>query len=283
MSIVIEAKVFAKTSIPAQHPSVDVFVGDGYTLVGGGARIEYQEPGNLLQQSYPIQGASGNWTGWRVYGKDCWVASMAKITAYAIGIKVTKDGEPVALEQRVFKELGDKASVPSTEEGEGWTPVGGGAKCDQNIYENVLLSESSPQSDDAGLLSHWTAAKQYCPSPTSSGGPSGGGSLATFLIAIRAAGIKFQTKLHHVDSEVSSRPLEEVSAPSGTVVSGGVMIKEGQSCWTSSAKEDISFLTSSYPSFETPEAIKGWIAAAKDHNVSSPVAIRTSVIALSGE
>lgn len=278
MSILIETKVFSKTSIRAQHPTIEVFVDEGYTMTGGGAWIDYQEPGNLLQQSYPIQGSGGQWNGWRVYGKDCWVPSLAKITAYAIGIKVTKDGEPVEIEQTVVKELEGNAVLP-----DGWVGVGGGSKCDQNIYENVLLADSTPPNEGDAVTS-WGGAKQYCGSPNSTGGPTGGGSITNFLIAIRAQGIKFITKIYRDDSDVDSRPIVEVSGHGEVVVSGGALIKEAESsCWTGNNEEEKIMLTSSYPSVADDGKVTGWIATGKDHNVTSPGAIRASVVTLTAQ
>ncbi|MEP0919350.1 hypothetical protein NC981_21195 [Leptolyngbya sp. DQ-M1] len=79
-----EMKIFPKTSPAEQHPSVDVPVEPGYTLVGGGAQVNWTGHGNLLTASYP----SEDGTAWQVSSKDHINASPATITGYAIGVKV---------------------------------------------------------------------------------------------------------------------------------------------------------------------------------------------------
>lgn len=70
-----------KTSGSAPHPGTSVSLPDGYTLIGGGARVNWTGNGNLLTESYPT-----NNTTWKVASKDHYGDSPATITAYAIGI-----------------------------------------------------------------------------------------------------------------------------------------------------------------------------------------------------
>lgn len=70
------------TSTTQPHSSVSVFVPDDYTLIGGGARVNYIGVGNMLTESYPYDSRT-----WRVKSKDHLIADPATITAYAIGIK----------------------------------------------------------------------------------------------------------------------------------------------------------------------------------------------------
>lgn len=62
------------------HPTNYVSVPSGYSLIGGGARVNWTGAGNLLVYSYP----SSNF--WNVGSKDHNVASPATIEAWAIGI-----------------------------------------------------------------------------------------------------------------------------------------------------------------------------------------------------
>jgi hypothetical protein len=282
MAIKIESKVFWAKSSSAQHPSAEAIVDPEYTLTGGGAWVDYAEPGNLLFESYPTRSNGDVWTGWKAHAKDSWWASFATITTYAIGIKVTKDGQPVSLDHAVFKAIGRKATFPVGKSG--WCGTGGGVECQQNDFENVFISETAPPrdgSDEAGYndISSWFGTHQYCSSPTSIGKPTGGGSITTYLIAIRAEGIRFRTKLHYRNSEQAQHPSTEVSANGEVVVSGGAIdnfTEEGLS-------NSVNMLTASYPAFEDADHITGWKVAGKDQHFPSPSVIRACVVTLSAE
>lgn len=285
MPIVIESKVFFSTSPLAQHPFAEAFVDPGYTLCGGGAFLDYEEPGNLLFENHPIQLFNGNWTGWRAYGKDAWWASNSTITTYAIGLRVTRDGQPVTLEQAVFKAAGTSAVIPEPDIRSGWIGTGGGTMCEQNVFENLFISESAPPcslQDETGNvdLTSWFSGKQYCSSPTSEGKPTGGGEITTYLIAIRAAGIRFHTKIRYNNSELEAHPATEVSANGEVVVSGGAIDNFRP---PGLGGNSVNMLTASYPAFEDPTKITGWKAAGKDQHFPSPAVIRACVVTLSAE
>ncbi len=74
-------KVSKRTSSSQGHPNTFATVTNGYTLIGGGAKVNWRGYGNLLVHSYP------NGSSWYVKSKDHSVSSHATITAYAIGIK----------------------------------------------------------------------------------------------------------------------------------------------------------------------------------------------------
>lgn len=290
MGIEIESKVFFRKSLLDQHPTMEVFIEPGYTLTGGGAWIEYEEPGNLLIESYPLQIMGGVWSGWRAGGKDIWVSSKATITVYAIGIKVTKDGQVVPIEQTVFVSETAKAELPNPPDHEGWVAVGGGVKCEQNIFENLSFSESAPLREEDGSEAHqkitaWYGTKQFCFSPTSDRGPTGGGEIKTYLIAIRAAGIDFKTRIFSEKSEEVSRPESEVMAKAGVVVSGGAVDKQLDMSFTDFAGHTVNMLTASYPLYDpsVPDQIKGWKAAGKDHHFISPSKLRAYCVTLEAE
>ncbi len=291
MGIEIESKVFSRTSVLEQHPTMEVFIDAGYTLTGGGAWIHYEEPGNLLIESYPMQINGGIWSGWKAHGKDVWVSSKAKITVYAIGIKVIKDGEIVPIEQTVFTSETTKAELPDSPDNNGWVGVGGGVKCLQNIFENVALSETAPiretpeENEIYTKITSWYGTKQFCFSPTSDRGPIGGGSISTFLIAIRAAGISFKTRIFCAKSEETLRPEVEVLAQGGVVVSGGAVDKQIDMSFTDFAGQTINLLTASYPLYDNSnlDQIKGWKAAGKDHHFKSPSKVRVYCVTLEAE
>lgn len=291
MGIEIESKVFSRTSLLEQHPTIEVFIDSGYTLTGGGAWIEYEEPGNLLVETYPLQIRGGIWSGWRAQAKDIWVSSKAIITVYAIGIKVIKDGEVLPIEQTVFVSETAKAELPNTPDHDGWVAVGGGVKCEQNIFENIALSESAPLREEPeegeiySKISAWYGTKQFCYSPTSDRGPTGGGNIATYLIAIRADGVSFKTRILYAKSEEVVRPEAEVLVQDGVVVSGGAVDKQMDLSFTDLAGHAINMLTATYPLYESSalDQIKGWKAAGKDHHFKSPSKVRVYCVVLEAE
>lgn len=76
---------FTSATSTADHaPSINATLPAGYSLIGGGAKSNYQGNGQLLTASYPQ-----NLTTWTVSAKDHKYADVATITAYAIGIKTT--------------------------------------------------------------------------------------------------------------------------------------------------------------------------------------------------
>lgn len=77
-----EVKIFSKLSTLAQHPNATATVEPGYTLVGGGGNVFYQEPGNVLVRSQP----SGP-SGWLVASKDHLQPAPSRLMAYAIGVR----------------------------------------------------------------------------------------------------------------------------------------------------------------------------------------------------
>ncbi|MEW7277560.1 hypothetical protein ABW636_03090 [Aquimarina sp. 2201CG1-2-11] len=74
-------KLSKRTSSGQSHPNTFATVTNGYTLIGGGAKVNWSGAGNLLVHSYP----SGS--SWYVKSKDHLRGNPASITAYAIGIK----------------------------------------------------------------------------------------------------------------------------------------------------------------------------------------------------
>lgn len=82
------------TSIPNQHPAVEVRLPTGFVAVGGGARDEFQEPGNMLVSSAPSRDE-----GWRAAASEFRDRALGTLTAYAIGLADTvlqpSDGPPL--------------------------------------------------------------------------------------------------------------------------------------------------------------------------------------------
>jgi len=76
-------RLTSATSGVAAHPSATAsLTGTGYTLIGGGAKVNWSGAGNFLTDSHP----AGTDNAWYVESKDHITSAPASITAYAIGI-----------------------------------------------------------------------------------------------------------------------------------------------------------------------------------------------------
>jgi len=76
-------RIVSATSGVAAHPTLQVDLPSGFTVVGGGARVNYTGVGNMLYASYPTAGLGG-WVG---SAKDHCQSDPATITTWAIGLK----------------------------------------------------------------------------------------------------------------------------------------------------------------------------------------------------
>ena len=79
-----EVELSSNQSGEANQPASEIAVKDGYTLIGGGARVHSSpHTGNLLTASYPHP----NGKSWLCRAKDHLEADPGTITAYAMGLK----------------------------------------------------------------------------------------------------------------------------------------------------------------------------------------------------
>ena len=85
----LHIEMHALTSDFAQHPGVRIEVPMGYKVLGGGAIVNYKEPGSLLTGIYP-DGANA----WVATAKDHEEVSPASVTGYCIAGRM-KDGSLV--------------------------------------------------------------------------------------------------------------------------------------------------------------------------------------------
>jgi len=76
-------KIVSQTSNVVAHPTQQVNLPDGFSVVGGGARANYQGLGSMLFASNPTPGLDG-WVG---SAKDHLQSDPASITVWAIGLK----------------------------------------------------------------------------------------------------------------------------------------------------------------------------------------------------
>jgi len=76
--------VDATSPAPVNHPDATAMLPPGFVLVGGGARVNWDDreaPGSLLWASRPAAGQ-----GWYAAAKDHKYPSPATVTAFAIGV-----------------------------------------------------------------------------------------------------------------------------------------------------------------------------------------------------
>jgi len=78
-------KVVSTTSTQVAHPSMQINLPDGFTIVGGGARANWTGAGSLLFASYPTP----DLRGWVASSKDHDISDPSTITVWAIGLKDT--------------------------------------------------------------------------------------------------------------------------------------------------------------------------------------------------
>jgi hypothetical protein len=127
------------TSVQAGHPSQDISVQgqdwQGYTMIGGGAQVNWSGAGNLLTASYPRDGIT-----WSCAAKDHLAASSATITAYVIGLKCKVDGLKVL--QNIQKSSSSPEDHPtaSVSPSAGYVVVGGGARVNYSGAGNMLTA-----------------------------------------------------------------------------------------------------------------------------------------------
>lgn len=84
-------KVTSFESLPQSHPTASVAVADGFTLTGGGAKVRWNAAGNLLTAVFP-QGNS-----YKAFAKDHELIDPARITVYAVGLRVAQASKPMSI------------------------------------------------------------------------------------------------------------------------------------------------------------------------------------------
>jgi len=77
----LSVAIFTNTSPLDSHPKGTITVDNGYKVIGGGARVNWQGAGNMLTASYP-----SSETEWTALAKDHDAPSPATIDVYALGL-----------------------------------------------------------------------------------------------------------------------------------------------------------------------------------------------------
>ena len=238
----LTVQLFHSTSPLASHPEARVTAPPGYKIMGGGAHVEYEGPGNMLTASYP-DGPST----WVARSKDHEQASPARLEAWAVALYDPND----EWEVRVVSETSSPTSHPevSVTLPEGYTMTGGGAEAHWTAAGS-LLTASYPQSSRS-----WQArSKDHIrPDPA---------ALTVYVIGIRPRNgtSSPESLIFKSQSGRQSHPSATASIQSGYVLVGG----GAEVNWQGAG----NLLTASYP-----DGQGGWIAASKDHMVPDSAVI----------
>ncbi|MGE4526753.1 MAG: MAC/perforin domain-containing protein [Rhodospirillaceae bacterium] len=159
-----EVKVFEQVSAKGTHPEVSASVGPGYVMVGGGAFCDYEEPGNLLQASYPRDNAT-----WAASAVDRSPVlgqrghSDCVLHVYAIGLR-RKDGSDHGLTTHIFSATSDSVSHPKKElqpSDPDFTVIAGGARI-ATAAQNFLTA-SRPRADGGTWFASAADHMQFSP------------------------------------------------------------------------------------------------------------------------
>jgi len=238
----LTVQLFHATSPLAAHPEVRVTVPAGYKIIGGGAHVEYDGPGNMLTASYP-DGPSA----WVAKSKDHHQPSLARLEAWAVALFDPNDEWDV----RVVSERSSPTSHPTVSATlpEGYTITGGGAEAHWT-GDGSLLTASYPQSSRS-----WQARSKDHIKPDPA-------ALTVYVIGIRPrnGAPSPESVFFKAQSGRQSHPSATASVQSGYVLVGG----GAEVNWQGAG----NLLTASYP-----DGQGGWIAASKDHIVSDPAVI----------
>ena len=175
----------------AQYPLAQIGVPSGYQLTGGGSRTKTMGHGNFVWMSHPTYRSSSRSfalltnhhsvtaeeinnlyryrlgrpqriEGWIAISRDHGVVSVAKVTAFAIGIKPAEKFKNVMLHTRVFTKDSSTSTNPRSHirPDAGYTLVGGGG---MTTAAPTLLTASSPEyaTDGAGGLAWYVESQEH--------------------------------------------------------------------------------------------------------------------------
>lgn len=143
--------IFSSSSSADEHPIAQVSVPSTYTMVGGGARVDYGNgQGNILFASYPLDADT-----WVAKSKDHVYPSPAVVWAYAIGITVNA-GNPYSKFPDVHIFQGNPVSASAllnanVKMDSGYTLLSGGARINYQ-GPGMMLTESYPLNDYSGWI-----------------------------------------------------------------------------------------------------------------------------------
>jgi hypothetical protein len=257
----LNIRAYTATSAPGPHPEVTVECDRGFVVIGGGARVNADEPGNLLTMIMPVDKHK-----WRAKAKDHNRPSPgATLTASCIAAEVSPENVFVAEATNVGARgrVSAHATLPSE-----YALVGGGARTwwEHPPWPGSLLTASFGSSDT------WTAeAKDHVtPSPV---------VVTAFAIGLSRA-LMARISVQVISASDTSHLLQHRPSATADLTVGfaaapgavGVMTGGGA---RSDSQGPGSLLITSDPKDKTK-----WIAASKDHEVPDPTTIESFAFGL---
>jgi murine toxin len=241
-------KVFHATGgVAVSHPETTLTVPEGYKILGGGARVNWSEPGNMLTASFPRDART-----WVARSKDQVDASAANIDVWAIAIHDPQNNYQVEVFPNESASTNHPCAVATVPEG--YVLTGGGA-CANWKTQGSLLTASYPDG-----ATRWVAASKDHADKVEQA------SVTAYAIGIKAADTasrlvkqlfethRFETRVFAATGGNANHPTAELAVDPGFVVVGG----GAKANWTRQG----SMLTACYPG--SPGT---WKAASKDHLV----------------
>lgn len=217
MDVLIESFAAVAVADSTTGAQAQAWLPPGYTLTGGGAYDLGGGATNILSSCYPVRDASGVYKGWTAAGREPF-----PLAVYAIGIKVTRGGRPVHIEQQVFCATSAMVGEPgvSARLAPGWVGTGGGAQdnCAGPASANVLTS-SYPLIGRDGTIAGWGASGK-------DGSEQGQARITAFVIGVRGTeGVELDARIIRNASLLTGFPSAHVRAPAGpaVMVGGGAL------------------------------------------------------------
>lgn len=134
-----EVVIDVANSDPRAHPQRALSARDGFQLVGGGARANWNISGQLLTASYPV----GRDT-WEVRSKDHSVAESNVVACYAIAMRPRNGSPSIPIEIREITTPATSHPEGGCSAPEGCRLIGGGARVNWSGHGN-LLTASYPE------------------------------------------------------------------------------------------------------------------------------------------
>lgn len=214
MDVVIESFAAVAVADSTSGGMAQAWLPEGYTLTGGGAYDLGGGAVNVLSSCYPVRDHRGVYQGWAAAGRE-----PQPLAVYAIGIKVTRDGMPVRLEQQVFCATSALVGEPGVAArlGAGWVGTGGGAQdnCAGGAAGANVLTSSYPLIGRDGKISGWGASGK-------DGSQAGEGRVTAFVIGVRGTdGVVLEARIIRNASLMTGFPSAHVRAPAGDAVMAG--------------------------------------------------------------
>ncbi len=236
-------KVFSASGDKQLIPTAEVSVPHGYKMIGGGARVNWTEPGNLLVASYPKA-----FNIWVASSKAHSLVSLANIDVWAIAIEDPDDEFDVVIDS-LDSPRGDIAEV-SVNARSGYQLVGGGAQARVGVA-GQLLTASYPIGSNT-----WHAKSKA----HSISDPN---VLTAYAISMRPRNgtNPIPIQISSSTGSASLIPKGECNTPAGcNLIGGGALVN-----WTVAG----NLLTANHPKGNA------WVAESKAHSVPDSSSITT--------